>query len=74
MVTGRHVVATCTAQHVRTAAEGTPNYIIAGRYEDEMVRTPDGWRISFRRLVVVWSDGNPDVVRPSRWENWADET
>ena len=62
------------AQHVRTAAEGTPNYIIAGRYEDEMVRTPDGWRISFRRLVVVWSDGNPDVIRPSRWENWADET
>ena len=54
------------AQHVREAAEGSPNYIIAGRYEDELVRTPEGWRISFRRLVVVWVEGNVDVVRLSR--------
>lgn len=54
------------SQHVRLAAEGTPHYVIAGRYEDELVRTPDGWRISFRRLVVVWSEGNLDVVRLSR--------
>jgi 3-phenylpropionate/cinnamic acid dioxygenase small subunit len=54
------------AQHVREAAEGSPNYVLAGRYEDELVRTPEGWRISFRRLVVVWSEGNVDVVRLSR--------
>jgi hypothetical protein len=40
------------------------NYVIAGRYEDELVRTADGWRVSFRRLVVVWTDGNLAVVRP----------
>lgn len=54
------------SQHVRHTAEGSPHYVIAGRYEDELVRTPDGWRIAFRRLVVVWSEGNLDVVRLSR--------
>ena len=53
------------AQHVRRAAEGGPNFIVAGRYEDEMVRTTQGWRISRRVLVVTWTDGNPFVVRPA---------
>lgn len=51
------------AQHVRHAATGSPNYLIAGRYEDELVRTPSGWRITYRRLTVMWSDGNLEVVR-----------
>lgn len=51
------------AQHVRRAAEGGRNYIVAGRYEDDLVRTPTGWRIAHRRLVVMWTDGNPRVVR-----------
>jgi len=50
------------SQHVREAAVGGPLYVIAGRYEDELVRTPDGWRISLRRLVQVWTDGNLEVV------------
>ena len=53
------------AQHVRRAAEGGPNFIVAGRYEDAMVRTAAGWRISRRVLVVTWTDGNPSVVRPT---------
>ena len=51
------------AQHVRKAAHGGTNFIIAGRYEDELKRTSEGWRISFRRLVVMWTDGNPAVSR-----------
>jgi hypothetical protein len=51
------------SQHVRKAAEGGPNFIIAGRYEDELKRTPDGWRIVFRKLTVMWTDGNPRVAR-----------
>lgn len=51
------------AQHVRRAAHGGPNFMIGGRYEDELVRTDDGWRIRFRRLVTLWSDGNPAVAR-----------
>ncbi len=52
------------AQHVREGTEGGPNYIFAGRYEDDLVRTATGWRIARRTLVRVWSDGNPAVVRP----------
>ena len=51
------------AQHVRKAAHGGPNFIIGGRYEDELVRTSAGWRIAYRRLVTMWSDGNPAVAR-----------
>ncbi len=52
------------AQHVREAAPGGPNYIVAGRYEDELVRTEGGWRIAHRTLVVMWTDGNISVAHP----------
>ena len=51
------------AQHVRRAATGGPNYIVAGRYEDRLVRTAAGWRIAHRTLVVMWTDGNLAVAR-----------
>ncbi len=51
------------AQHIRRAANGGPTYIVAGRYEDELARTPDGWRITHRALIVMWTDGNTAVVR-----------
>jgi ketosteroid isomerase-like protein len=51
------------AQHVRHAAEGGPNYVVAGRYEDRFVRTDAGWRIAERRLVVMWTEGNRGVVQ-----------
>lgn len=54
------------SQHVREIGEGPSTYVVAGRYEDELVRTAQGWRIAFRRLVVVWSEGNLEVVRPQR--------
>lgn len=50
------------AQHIRRDAEGGPNYIVAGRYEDRMLRTGDGWRITHRTLLVMWTDGNLAVV------------
>lgn len=51
------------AQHVREAAGRSPNFIVAGRYEDQLVRTADGWRIAHRDLVIMWTDGNPAVAR-----------
>ena len=53
------------AQHVREAAVGGPNYIVAGRYEDRLARTDAGWRITHRTLTVMWTDGNVGR-RPSR--------
>ena len=50
------------AQHVRHAAEGSPNFIVAGRYEDDLERTAAGWRIRRRVLTTMWTDGNLAVV------------
>lgn len=50
------------AQHVKHGVDGGPNFIVAGRYEDELVRTSAGWRISRRTLVRTWTDGNPAVM------------
>ena len=51
------------AQHIRNAADGGSNYIVAGRYEDRLTRTAQGWRIVHRTLTVMWTDGNVAVVR-----------
>jgi ketosteroid isomerase-like protein len=50
------------AQHVRSGTAGGDNFIIAGRYDDKLLRTPDGWRIRERRLQSMWTDGNPAVI------------
>jgi 3-phenylpropionate/cinnamic acid dioxygenase small subunit len=50
------------AQHVMAGTPGGDTFIIAGRYDDELVRTGDGWRIRERRLAGIWTDGNPAVV------------
>ena len=53
------------AQHTLRGTEGGDNFIIAGRYDDKLVRTPAGWRITFRKLTRDWTVGNPGVRRPS---------
>jgi hypothetical protein len=50
------------AQHIRAAAEGGPHYVVAGSYEDDLVRTPEGWRIKHRVLTSIWTEGNPKVI------------
>ena len=52
------------AAHVRNDAEGGASYVMGGRYEDRLVRSDSGWRITHRDLLVAWTDGNPRVVRP----------
>ncbi len=52
------------AQHIREAAVGGPNYIVAGRYEDRLARTEVGWRITHRTLTVMWTEGNVAVAHP----------
>ena len=52
------------AQHIRAAADGGPNWMVAGRYEDRLVRTDAGWRIAHRTLTVMWTDGNVGVAHP----------
>lgn len=41
------------------------HFEMGGRYDDELVRTPEGWRFSKRAITILWSDGNPKV----RWRD-----
>ena len=52
------------AQHVLRGTEGGNLWMVAGTYEDQMVRTSDGWRIRERILTRVWTEGNPNVAAP----------
>lgn len=63
-VDGDSATAQCyfQAQHVRTGTPGGDLHVIAGRYVDRLVRTPDGWRFARRRLETWWTDGNPAVL------------
>ena len=56
------------AQHVRPMTPGGDTNIIAGRYDDELVRTEQGWRIRRRELHVWWTFGNPAVNDPASRE------
>lgn len=53
------------AQHIRRGVDGGDLYVVAGRYEDDVVRTADGWRIRHRDLIMMWTDGNRAVVKPT---------
>jgi 3-phenylpropionate/cinnamic acid dioxygenase small subunit len=50
-------------QHVKEGTPGGDNFIVAGYYDDRVVRTPDGWRIAHRLMQQTWTDGNPAVTK-----------
>lgn len=47
------------AQHVRNKA----NWLLGGIYHDRYARTADGWRIVYRRIETIWTEGDTDVMR-----------
>jgi 3-phenylpropionate/cinnamic acid dioxygenase small subunit len=51
------------AQHVRAGTEGGDTFVIAGSYDDRVVRTAEGWRIAQRDQTYTWTAGNRAVVR-----------
>ena len=51
-----------TAQHTINALAPQPHFMIGGWYDDDLVRTADGWRIAHKTGTAVWSDGNPKVL------------
>ncbi len=69
---GNHVIAvhgdeaehTCyyQAQHVRLGLADGDKFLGGGRYDDRLRRTADGWRFTHRRIIGVWSEGNPAVI------------
>lgn len=51
---------------IREAAEGGPSWLGTGYYDDELVRTDEGWRISRRVCRLLSWSGNPSVPEPQR--------
>ena len=51
------------SQHVLVGCDGGDNFIIGGYYEDDVVRTTEGWRITHRLMEQTWTEGNPDVTK-----------
>ena len=51
------------SQHIRESTPGPiKHYFLGGEYFDRVVRTPDGWRIAFRRLDRMWKQGDRAVI------------
>ena len=46
---------------VRKAADGSPRWDGSGWYDDTLLRTPRGWRITRRVCRITWWTGNPLV-------------
>jgi hypothetical protein len=51
------------SQHVLAGTEGGDTYVVGGFYDDRLVRTADGWRITHRTMQQTWSSGNPNVTK-----------
>jgi ketosteroid isomerase-like protein len=49
--------ATCRSQLQSQHVKGANNYIVGGFYEDQLARTPDGWRITHRLMEQTWESG-----------------
>ena len=71
---GHHVAvdgdsATCLSYvhglFIREVPEGDNMFESTGWYDDVLVRTADGWRISSRTCRTVWWGGNPAVLQTS---------
>jgi hypothetical protein len=59
----------CYFQATHVAAAGPDEaggriFTVAGRYDDRMVRTPRGWRISHHTVTTQWVSGDPGVLQP----------
>ena len=44
---------------------GDKHYFIGAEYADRLVRTPQGWRIAYRRLDRMWKEGDRSVITRS---------
>lgn len=52
------------AFHQGAGSRAGLTYEAFGRYEDRLVRTAAGWRISRRRFVMAFENGSPEVLGP----------
>ena len=51
------------ADHVYVDEFGTRVWTLGGSYRDDLVRTPDGWRICAKRLLMKWEEGDRSIMQ-----------
>ncbi len=44
------------ATHVFSAEAGGAIFTLGGTYTDDLIRTPEGWRIKMRTLTTTWTE------------------
>ena len=54
-----HVRSYLCAKQVRATPTGRRQISATGKYEDDLVRTVDGWRIKHRRFTLQWVEADP---------------
>ncbi len=52
----------CHAWHETPGPEGPIEMVVGGRYLDDLVRMPAGWRIRHRRFVMDWNRNGPSTA------------
>lgn len=53
------------ATHVRRQFPGGDLWVVGGHYDNEAVRTTEGWRMSRLVFSVFWDDGNSAIMQVS---------
>lgn len=61
---GANAVCYLQATHLDAEITGGTTFTLGGRYDDRLVMTDRGWRITHRRLTTIWTAGNPAVIAP----------
>jgi len=52
------------AHHVGRGAQAKTEYECFGEYRDQLVRTPEGWRIRHRAMRITHETGDRSILRP----------
>jgi hypothetical protein len=66
-IDGDQATATCKVRafHLGAGAGHQETYEVMGEYHDRLVRRPEGWRISHRRMAVSIELGTRAILRPA---------
>ena len=66
-IEGDRATAGCyfTVHMYKEGLAGGEHFEMGGRYDDELLRTSEGWRFSKRAITILWSEGNAKV----RWQD-----
>ena len=51
------------AEHFLLTSMGSDSYALGGYYDDQLVRTEDGWKIAAVTINVNWNRGNRHIMQ-----------